>query len=151
MDTEIRKKVKTLIREQGACVLATASENIPHCSLMAYASNDSCDEIYLMTLSDTRKYKNMSKNPAVSILIDTRDAPMETDHAHAMALTVSGRFDTISDAAERVAIREQLLKKHPELKSFFEDPRGEPIKIILESYIFLEGPTKAFHGVISEL
>jgi len=139
MDDDICKKVKALIREQGACVLATASENIPHCSLMGYASNSSCEEIYLMTFSDTRKYKNMSENPAVSILIDTRQAPMESGHKNAMALTVSGRFRRI---------RKQLVQKHPELKDFFEDPRGEPVKIILESYTLLEGPTKAYHGSI---
>lgn len=149
MDDDICKKVKALIREQGACVLATASENIPHCSLMAYASNSSCEEIYLMTLSDTRKYKNMSENPAVSILIDTRQAAVESDHKNAMALTVSGQFYRITQGAEREAIRKQLIQKHPELKDFFEDPRGEPVKIILESYTLLEGPTKAYHGDIS--
>jgi nitroimidazol reductase NimA-like FMN-containing flavoprotein (pyridoxamine 5'-phosphate oxidase superfamily) len=39
MDEKIRKKIRALIREEFTCVLATASENRPHCSLMAYATN----------------------------------------------------------------------------------------------------------------
>ncbi|MDY7029787.1 MAG: hypothetical protein SVR04_15955, partial [Spirochaetota bacterium] len=115
-----------------------------------YATNSSCDEIYLMTLPESRKYKNMCENPAVSLLIDTRRDRLKSDYTGTMALTVSGRFDKIIDDAERERIRNELLRKHPGLKDFFLNPEGEPVKIIMESYLLLEGPTKAHYEAVSE-
>jgi len=149
MDEGIREKIKALIRKQGTCVLATASENRPHCSLMAYATNSSCDEIYLMTLNDSRKYQNMCENPSVSLLIDTRQDRSKSDPTETMALTVSGRFDRIIEDTERERIGKELSRKHPGLKDFFLNPEGEPVKIIIESYLLLEGPVKAHYGPVS--
>ena len=151
MDEKIRERIRTVIQEQSTCVLATASENRPHCSLMAYATNSSCEEIYLMTLKDSRKYQNMCENPAVSLLIDTRQDTLKSDHAETMALTLSGRFDKIIRDTERERIRKELSRKHPGLKGFLEKPEGEPVKIIIESYLLLEGPEKAHFGAVSEL
>ena len=151
MDEKIREKIRTVIQEQSTCVLATASKNRPHCSLMVYAANSSCDEIYLMTLKDSRKYQNMCENPAVSLLIDTRQDTLKSDHAETMALTLSGRFDKIIRDTERERIRKELSRKHPGLKGFLEKPEGEPVKIIIESYLLLEGPEKAHFGAVSEL
>jgi nitroimidazol reductase NimA-like FMN-containing flavoprotein (pyridoxamine 5'-phosphate oxidase superfamily) len=150
MDENIREKIRDLIREQGTCVLATTSENRPHCSLMAYATNSSCDEIYLMTMNDSRKYQNMCENPAVSLLIDTRQDRLKSEYTETIALTVSGLFDKIIKDTERERIRKELSRKHPGLKDFFENPEGEPLKIIIESYLLLEGPTKAHYGSVSE-
>jgi nitroimidazol reductase NimA-like FMN-containing flavoprotein (pyridoxamine 5'-phosphate oxidase superfamily) len=150
MDENMREKVRALIREKATCVLATASENRPHCSLMAYATNSSCDEIYLMTPNDSRKFKNMCENPAVSLLIDTRQDMLKSDHSETMALTLSGRFDRIMKDAEKKRISEELSRKHPGLKEFFESPATEPVKIIIESCLLLQGPTKAYYGAFSE-
>ena len=149
MDEKIREKIRAVIQKQSTCVLATASKNRPHCSLMAYATNSSCDEIYLITLKDSRKYQNMCENPAVSLLIDTRQDTSKSDPTETMALTVSGRFDRITKDTERERIRKELSRKQPGLKDFFENPNEEPVKIIIESYLLLEGPTKAHYGAMS--
>jgi nitroimidazol reductase NimA-like FMN-containing flavoprotein (pyridoxamine 5'-phosphate oxidase superfamily) len=151
MEENMREKIRALIREQGTCVLATALENRPHCSLMAYVTNASCDEIYLVTRNDSRKYQNMCENPAVSLLIDTRQDTLKTDHTETTALTLSGRFDRIVGDGERQRIEKEFSRKHPGLKDFFKNPEGEPIKIIIESYLLLEGPTRARYGTVSEL
>lgn len=151
MNEKIREKIRNVIREQDTCVLATASKNRPHCSLMAYETNASCDEIYLMTLKDSRKYQNMCENPSVSLLIDTRQDKSKPEHTETMALTISGRFDRIIKDSERERIRQELSRKHPGLKDFLENPVGEPVKIIVESYLLLEGPEKAHFGAVSEL
>lgn len=41
--------MKALVKEKDMCVLATVSDNKPHCSLMAYASNKTGLEIYMAT------------------------------------------------------------------------------------------------------
>ncbi len=151
MNENIREKIRNLIRKQNTCVLATASNNQPYCSLMAYASNTTCDEIYLMTLNEGRKYQNMCENPAVSLLIDTRQGSLDFDPAETLALTVSGRFNRVLKELERKRIRNILSIRHPELKNFFKNPQGEPVKISVESYLFLEGPTRSHYGVVSDL
>ena len=151
MNENIREKIRNLIRKQNTCVLATASNNRPYCSLMAYASNTTCDEIYLMTLNEGRKYQNMCENPAVSLLIDTRQGSLDFDPAETLALTVSGRFNRVLKELERKRIRNILSIRHPGLKDFFKNPQGEPVKISVESYLFLEGPTRSHYGVVSDL
>jgi nitroimidazol reductase NimA-like FMN-containing flavoprotein (pyridoxamine 5'-phosphate oxidase superfamily) len=150
MDRDFRQKARALIRNQGTCVLATASQNRPHCSLMAYSTNHSCDEIYLITPRDSKKYKNMLENPAVSLLIDTRQNTSNQDHNEIIALTVSGRFQEIIGDSEQERIRKELSRRHPELENFFENPESKPVKIIIESIMFLEGPDKLHYGVIAE-
>jgi len=41
--------MKRIIRDGNICVLATVSGGKPHCSLMAYVSNEDCSEIYMVT------------------------------------------------------------------------------------------------------
>jgi len=151
METDIREKINTLIKRQYRCVLATSSENRPLCSLMAYASNASCNEIYLMTLKNSRKYHNMCENPAVSILIDTRQDTPGLGQNETMALTLSGHFDRNIDDTERGRILKELARRHPELKEFFETPEMEPVKIIVTSCLLMEGPAKAHHMEFSDL
>jgi len=151
METDIREKINNLIKRQHRCVLATSSENRPLCSLMAYASNASCNEIYLMTLKNSRKYQNMCENPAVSILIDTRQDSPGLGPNETMALTLSGHFDRDIDDIERERILKELSGKHPELKDFFENQEMEPVKIILTSCLLMEGPAKAHHMKFSDL
>ena len=150
MSKSYRERARALIRGQDTCVLATALENRPHCSLMAYAFNASCTEIYMMTLKDSRKYQNMRKNPAVSLLIDNRQETPKSGYTETLALTLSGRFQPIIEESESKQMREELSRRHPGLKDFFEDPGGMPVKIIIESILFLEGTTKAYYGTISK-
>ena len=66
------KKMKRLVRNKDVCVLATVTKNVPHCSLMSYVADRDCREIYMMTKRGTKKYRNLSANRTVSLLIDTR-------------------------------------------------------------------------------
>ena len=66
------EKMKNIMRSQDICVLATVSEDKPHCSLMAYLTDDDCRTIYMITHKHTTKYRNLTANPSLSLLIDTR-------------------------------------------------------------------------------
>ncbi len=135
-------KIKSLIREKNLCVLATVSDHKPHCSLMLYAANDDCREIYLATSRNTSKYRNLKQNPAVSLLIDTRDTAPGTDHAESKALTISGVFEEIRDSRKIDAVRKRLLEKHPGNESFLQDPELEMVCIRVETFQLLEGLSK---------
>ena len=76
------KEMKALVKDKNICVLATAAGGKPHCSLMAYVTDENCEEIYMVTLRSTRKYRNLTENPAVSLLIDNREKSPRSEAKH---------------------------------------------------------------------
>jgi nitroimidazol reductase NimA-like FMN-containing flavoprotein (pyridoxamine 5'-phosphate oxidase superfamily) len=133
------KKMKKLVKDKDVCVLATVMDNVPHCSLMSYVPDRDCLEIYMMTQKGTKKFRNLAANRAVSLLIDTREEDCGADRARIKALTVSGVFKTIGDKAKKKLARQKLLKKHPQLKPFAEDPDAEVFAVKVKSFQLLDG------------
>ena len=107
--------MKALAKEKDICVLATITDGKPYCSLMAYVTNRACTEMYMVTHRQTQKYQNLVTNPAVSLLIDTRDT---TPRSAARAMTVEGVFGTIKDPRINFEIdlrsRKDLVKSQPQ-------------------------------------
>ena len=132
------EQIKTLAREKNMCVLATIAGAKPYCSLMAYAADDACKEIYMVTHRKTQKYQNLLENPAVSLLIDTRE---KTPRTSAQALTVEGEFERIEDESKKVKVRQILLENHPHLKAFIDHQDAELICIKINAFLLLNGLT----------
>lgn len=137
------EKMKALIKEKDICVLATVSSGKPHCSLMAYVTDDDCCEIYMATRRQTTKYANLEKNPSVSLLVDTREEHYGSRRPNAKALTVSGVFQSIDDEEKRAFLRAQLLKRHPHLKAFLDYSDAEIFSVKVTSFLLLDGLTNA--------
>ena len=135
--------MKKLAKEKDICVLATASGGTPYCSLMAYATDDDCREIYMVTYRNSRKYKNLMENPSVSLLVDTREEHTGSRRPEAKAMTIAGTHGKIEDLRKEAIIREKLLNKHPHLKPFLDGPDGEIICIRISSFLLLNGLTEA--------
>ncbi len=133
------KKMKKLVKDKDVCVLATVMDNVPHCSLMSYVPDRDCREIYMMTRKGTKKFRNLATNRKVSLLIDTREEDCGADRARIRALTVSGVFKTIGDKAKKKLVRQKLLKKHPQLKPFAEDPDTEIFAVKVKTFQLLDG------------
>jgi nitroimidazol reductase NimA-like FMN-containing flavoprotein (pyridoxamine 5'-phosphate oxidase superfamily) len=142
-------KMKALVKHKDTCVLATASQNKPHCSLMAFATNDECSEIYMVTSRDSKKYRNLMQNPTVSLLVDTRDEAQDSDLLKAKALTIEGEFRQIEDTGKKDFVRDRLRAKHPHLEALISDPNSEVFSIRVVSFLLLEGPTDAHFEQIS--
>lgn len=142
--------MKNLAKEKDVCVLATASGEKPHCSLMAYTTNDECSEIYMATYRSSRKFKNLTENPSVSLLIDTREEHKGSQLSEARAMTVSGVFERLKDDKEKAMVRQRLLKRHPHLKIFLDDSDSEIIRIKIHSFLLLQGFTDAHFEEISK-
>lgn len=133
------ERIKALITEKDICVLSTVFEDArPYCSLMAYVSNEQGTEIYMATRRTTQKYANLKKNPAASLLIDTRDT---TPRQKTQALTVSGTFEPIESREKKDIVQAQLLKRHPQLKDLIENPNTVLLCIKAQSFLLLDGPT----------
>jgi len=138
-------EMKKLVGEKNICVLATIAENKPYCSLMAYAANEDCTEIYMTTHRSTKKFRNLSENPAVSLMIDTReDAPRSL----ARALTVEGTCAPIEDDSKKRLARTRLLSIHPHLKDFLAHIDNEILCVRIRSFLLLKGLTEAHHATL---
>jgi len=140
---EMIEAMKNLAKSKNVCVLATASGEKPHCSLMAYTTDDECSEIYMVTYRSTRKFKNLTENPSVSLLIDTREEHKGSPLSEVTAMTISGVFERLEGELEREVVRQRLLKKHPHLKVFMDDPVSELIRVRIHSFLLLQGFTEA--------
>ena len=133
-------QMKALASEINICVLATVAGRKPHCSLMAYVTDENCEEIYMVTHRNTHKYKNLMENPSVSILIDTRDI---SPRAEAKALTVEGVYAAIKNEEKRAKIQAKLLAVHPHLAEFINHPETEILCVKIESFLLLSGLQEA--------
>ena len=139
------EKVKELIRSQDMCVLATVAENRPHCSLMAYVTDDHCREIHMVTHRNTAKFRNAMENPSVSLLIDTRLEDEGEKRQRARALTVSGLFERIENHERREAIRARLLERHAHLRDFAAHPEAEVFAVKILAVQMLDGITDSYY------
>jgi nitroimidazol reductase NimA-like FMN-containing flavoprotein (pyridoxamine 5'-phosphate oxidase superfamily) len=144
MANDTLQKMKSLVRDHDTCVLATVSEGRPHCSLMAYAVDDACGEIYMVTHRTTSKYKNLMDNPHVSLLIDTREKHPGKRPPDAQALTVEGEFLPIREREKRVSVEARLTAAHPYLKDFMTHEYAEVFLVKATSYLLLEGLSDAY-------
>ncbi len=136
--------MKALIKDKDLCVLATASGGQPHCSLMAYVANQNCSEIHMVTLRNTVKYRNLEQNPAVSLLLDTREEHSGPLRQEALALTVSGRFQVIEDPNEADRAQARLLERHPQLQELLENPDSVIFSVRISSLLLLRGTMEAY-------
>ena len=137
------EQMKSLVCANDTCVLATAGGNRPHCSLMAYTSDDTGEHIYLITLKDSLKYRNITENRSVSLLIDTRGTGPRTE---TRALTVSGDAAPIADPEQARRVRAQLLARHPHLAELAALPQAVLLCVTIREFLLLDGILKAYRA-----
>jgi nitroimidazol reductase NimA-like FMN-containing flavoprotein (pyridoxamine 5'-phosphate oxidase superfamily) len=136
-------KIKKLVKEKDICVLATVSGSRPHCSLMAYVADDDCRNIYMVTLRDTKKFQNLTQNPAVSLLIDNREEDAGIQRSRAKALTVNGVFQMVERGKEE-RVRSLLWERHPHLRDLMGKETAKIFSVRIESLQLLEGATDSY-------
>jgi nitroimidazol reductase NimA-like FMN-containing flavoprotein (pyridoxamine 5'-phosphate oxidase superfamily) len=138
------EKMKDVIRSQDMCVLATVSGSKPHCSLMAYVTDDDCRNIYMITLKHTTKYQNLTANPSACLLIDTRLSDRSEQRREAKALTVNGAFERIKDPNKLLSMQAKFSQRHVHLKEFASQPDAEVFAVKIHSLQLLKGATDAY-------
>ena len=136
-------EMKQMVREKNICVLATIADGKPYCSLMAYAANPEGTEIYMATHRSTKKFRNLSNTPPVSLMIDTRD---ETPRSLTRALTVEGTCTRIEDDSRRQLVRHRLLSVHPHLREFLDHGDNEMLCVTIRAFLLLKGLAEAHHA-----
>ncbi len=136
----MRQSVKEIILENDLAVLATSFEDKPHCSLMAYLPDPDCRILRLLTLEKSRKYFNISRNPHVSLLIDTRNRKIPREEFK--ALTISG-ICVPAPLKEQKSLKQLIIQKHAQLKGLAERKDSTVLEVSVESLLLLEGAEKA--------
>lgn len=92
----VKSFLKELFQNQQLAVLATReADGQPYTSLMAFAAIDDLRQILLVTSRSTRKYANLSAEPRVSLLIDSR-SHRSADIHEAVAATVLGEAEEVT-------------------------------------------------------
>jgi heme iron utilization protein len=112
-------RLKRLDRTQRHAVLATASGNRPHASLVAFALMPDCRALLFATPKATTKHRNMIKNSRVSLVIDNRENS-RVDYLGAEAVTIFGRAREVKQKRARTGMAAILKRKHPALREFVE-------------------------------
>lgn len=139
--------IEKIIRSNDLAVLATCVDNKPHCSLMAYVPHEDCRTIYMLTNKESRKFRNISANSKVSLMVDNR-LDDQVSRPAIKALTIGG---TCAPAAqeEQERIKKLMLQKHPQLETLSSLENTIAIEVRSESFLLLDGVNEAFFIDIS--
>jgi heme iron utilization protein len=131
----LRRRLSALFRAQRLAVVATATEGAPYTSLVAFYSTPDLRSIVFATLRSTSKYRNLSKEPRVSVLVDDRDNT-PGDIAGAVTASAMGRAGEVRRGRARMS--RLFLKKHPYLAGFLRSRDCALICVRPERYIFVD-------------
>lgn len=129
--TEVQQ-LRALLAEQRLAVLATSESGRPYTSLVAFAATGDMHNILLATERATRKYVNLSAEPRVALLIDSR-THQDSDLEQAVAATALGWAETL-EGDERAMLQETFLARHPSLDRFVRSPSCALIRVRVEVY-----------------
>ena len=139
----MRDRIKAFLKKQDMCVLATSREGKPHCSLMAYVTDEEAEWVYMVTHRNTTKFVNLLENPQVSLLVDNRCERLPAEREKIEALTVHGTFLAVEEEGAKKRILERVLERHPHMADFLEDPEAEVISVRAGAFLFLDGISNA--------
>jgi nitroimidazol reductase NimA-like FMN-containing flavoprotein (pyridoxamine 5'-phosphate oxidase superfamily) len=128
----MRKDLEALFTAQPLAVLSTQNEGQPYGSLVAFASSGDLKELYFATTRATRKYANLSSDPRVAILVDSRSNEV-SDFRWAMAVTATGKAEEV-EGQEKQKVLKIYLAKHAHLEEFVRSPSCALLKIRVERY-----------------
>lgn len=131
----LRSEIHGLLQKEKLGVIATEGRPYPYATLVGFAFTKDLRFVSFATMRDTRKYRNIMKNPHVSVLIDTRKDNID-DFKDAVALTILGKAAEIKRSDKNRHMR-KYLKRFPHLKNFMDDPGTALVGIRVNKYIFV--------------
>ena len=118
MSDENMDELMDILNQQLVAVLSTSSNDISYSCLVSFVVTKGFQDVIFATKRERLKYRNMSENPNVSLLIDNRKNK-PSDITEATSVTIVGSVEDIQ-TKDRVRLIRHLVEKHPNLESFFE-------------------------------
>jgi len=138
-------KIEKILRENTLCVLCTVGGEHPHYSLMTYTLSDNMSVLYMVSILESKKIKNLLTNPNVSLLVDTRQDLSNPTDKKIKSVTFEGTYLPLGEE-EIIAIKSHLTKNHLELDQILKSPSCTVFGVKLNSFLFLDGPIDSFEG-----
>jgi heme iron utilization protein len=144
---KLKHTVGELLRGQKLAVLSTHNKGQPYASLVVFAATQDLKLLLFATTRATRKYDNLSHDPRVALLIDSR-SNLNSDIHGAIAVTATGIAEEVGEK-EKEALLKIYLAKHPHLKEFVHSPTCALLRIKVETYYLVSKFQKVFELRIS--
>ncbi|MFT7412462.1 MAG: nitroimidazol reductase NimA-like FMN-containing flavoprotein [Paraglaciecola sp.] len=136
----MKNTVASLLNQQAQCVLATLGDKELALHLMAYDISPELDEIYLASLENTQKVKNMRANPSVTCLWDNRTGN-NADHSSGLAMSGFGKARELAGESA-LSAQSSLLHRNATLETLFSEPNVVFFAINIDRYQWVEGYTR---------
>lgn len=124
--------LKNLLTTQRLAVLATQMQGCPYTSLLAFVVSEDLRRIAFVTTRATTKYRNLSEEPNVSVLIDSRTHSVE-DFATGAAVTAVGKAAELPEKVAGPTVM-RFLGKHPHLEAFVMSPSTAVCSVEVSTY-----------------
>ncbi len=109
-------------------VLATAADNQPYTSMVAYALTPDGKGVVFITPRKSLKFRSMLRNRRVSLLIDSRTNTPK-DYLDAESITVLGDAIPIKRGGRWNNLAQVLTSKHPNLREVMDSPETRLILV----------------------
>ncbi len=135
--SSIKEDIENAIQTSRFAVLATEGNGQPHTSLIAITTLGDFRQLIFVTYRNTLKYRNLSQNKKVAVLIENLDVNINGIQK-SIVLTIIGHTEEISKAENETAYRAHL-KRHPEMESFMRSSDCALILIVAQSYQVVKG------------
>lgn len=128
----VEQTIRNLFRTQKLAVLSTHNSGQPYASLVAFVATEDLKHLYFATARTTRKYHNLTVDPRVAMLIDSR-SHLDSDIHTAVAVTATGMAKEVSGPEKDQGVR-RYLSKHPYLKDFIGAETCALIRLTVKTY-----------------
>jgi hypothetical protein len=145
----IKEYIGAVLKTSGFGVLATEGKGQPHTSLIAITPFGNFGQIIFATYRNTLKYRNLSDNNKVAVLIEG-EYFNKKGLKESVVLTIIGHTEEISIAGNEPPYQEHL-KRHPEMESFMISPDCVLIRVIPQSYQVVYGIDDVMWITVDEL
>mgnify|MGYP006288610655 FL=1 len=129
---ELAAHMAKLFAEQLFAVLSTTGETGPHSSIVSFVSADDLKSLIFSTPRQTRKYRNLTANPSVSLLIDNRSNRI-VDLEQVTAVEARGNAEEV-DPDKRYIYKELFEEKYPDMSDFIHSPGNALIRIAVKRF-----------------
>lgn len=136
-NSAIKEYIEAVLENSNFTVLATEGNGQPHTSLIAITPFADYRQVIFATYRNTLKYRNLSYNNKVAVLIEGEIFNMEGTK-ETVVLTIIGQSKettTIEDEAPFQA----LLKRHPNMEKFMLSSDCALIRVTAQSYQVVHG------------
>ena len=124
--------LRALLDSQHLAVVATQMPDGPYVSLVAFSASEDLRTIAFVTSRATRKYRNLSATPNVSVLVDSRTHSVE-DFSTGSAVTAVGKATDVPKDEADAALR-RFIQRHPHLEAFVKAPSTAMCLIEVKKY-----------------